>query len=37
MSFDPVAYPAQEFVRMMALERTQWAGVIKSAKISTQK
>jgi len=37
MSFDPVAYPAQEFVRMMAVERTQWAGVIKSAKISTQK
>ena len=37
MSFDPVAYPAQEFVRMMAAERTQWAGVIKSAKISTQK
>ena len=37
MSFDPVAYGAQEFNRIMAVERTQWAAVIKMTKISTQK
>ncbi len=37
MSFDPVVYGAQEFTKMMALESGQWAGVIKSAKIVTQK
>ena len=37
MSFDPVAYGAQEFKRIMAVERTQWASVIKTTQISTQK
>jgi tripartite-type tricarboxylate transporter receptor subunit TctC len=37
MSFDPVVYGSQEFSKMMALESVQWAGVIKSAKIVTQK
>jgi hypothetical protein len=37
MSFDPVAYSAQEFKRIMAVERTQWATVIKTTQISTQK
>ena len=37
MSFDPVAYGAQEFKRIMAVERTQWAAVIKTTQISTQK
>jgi len=37
MSFDPVVYGAQEFKRIMAVERTQWAAVIKTTQISTQK
>jgi tripartite-type tricarboxylate transporter receptor subunit TctC len=37
MSFDPVTYGSQEFKRIMATERAQWATVIKSTQISTQK
>jgi tripartite-type tricarboxylate transporter receptor subunit TctC len=37
MSFDPVAYGAQEFKRIMAVERSQWASVIKTTHIATQK
>jgi tripartite-type tricarboxylate transporter receptor subunit TctC len=37
MSFDPVAFDAQEFKRIMAVERAQWAGIIKKTQISTQK
>jgi tripartite-type tricarboxylate transporter receptor subunit TctC len=37
MSFDPVAFGAQEFARLMAAERPQWSAVIKSAGIATKK
>lgn len=37
MSFDPVAYGAQEFNRMMAAERPQWTAAIKAAGIATRK
>ena len=37
MSFDPVVYGSQEFTKMMALERAQWANVIKTAHVSIKK
>ena len=37
MSFDPVAYSAQEFKQIMEVERAQWAAVIKNVKVSAQK
>lgn len=37
MSFDPITIGAAEFRRIMALEKTQWAGVIKATKVSAQK
>ncbi len=37
MSFDPVFHGAQEFNRMMAAERPQWAAAIRSAGIATRK
>jgi tripartite-type tricarboxylate transporter receptor subunit TctC len=37
MSFDPVMFGSQEFTKMMNLERTQWANVIKSAHVSIKK
>ncbi len=37
MSFDPVAFGSQEFKRIMAVERNQWATVIKNTQVSTQK
>jgi len=37
MSFDPIAFSGKEFAQMMAVERVQWANIIKSANISTKK
>ncbi len=37
MSFDPVAYSSQDFMRMMVIERNQWAAAIKAANVSTKK
>ncbi len=37
MSFDPIAFGAQEFTRMMAAERPQWTAAIKAAGIATKK
>ena len=37
MSFDPIAFGAQEFTRMMAAERPQWTAAIKAAGIATRK
>ena len=37
MSFDPIAFGAQEFTRLMAAERPQWTAAIKAAGIATKK
>lgn len=37
MSFDPVAFSSAEFQKIMSVERTQWAAVIKAANVSAQK
>ena len=37
MSFDPIAFGAQEFTSMMNAERPQWTAAIKAAGISTKK
>jgi tripartite-type tricarboxylate transporter receptor subunit TctC len=37
MSFDPITMGAVDFRRIMAVEKTQWAGVIKATKISAKK
>ena len=37
MSFDPIAFGAQEFTRLMIAERPQWTAAIKAAGIATKK
>jgi tripartite-type tricarboxylate transporter receptor subunit TctC len=37
MSFDPVAFSGHDFAQMMEVERVQWADIIKSANITTNK
>ncbi len=37
MSFDPIAFGAQEFTRLMNAERPQWTAAIKAAGIATKK
>ena len=37
MSFDPIAFGAHEFTRLMNAERPQWAAAIKAAGIATKK
>jgi len=37
MSFDPIAYGTEEFNRIMEVERSEWAAVIKNVRVSTKK
>ena len=37
MSFDPIAFGAQEFTRLMNAEWPQWTAAIKAAGIATKK
>ena len=37
MSFDPVLLGGAEFARIMAVEKTQWAAVIKATGVSAKK